>query len=86
MILPSGRELTESAAAALSAGSRFRQALASVDRRKANVTLWVYPDSFATYRTVRRYLYDNHWRVATRPLPFGMPIAGWPGGTKSAAQ
>ena len=74
------------AAEALAPGSRFRQALSGVDRRKATVTLWVYPDSFAAFRSVRRYLYPDHWRIAIRPLPFGMPIAGGPEGRKSAAQ
>ena len=85
-IIPSGREPAETAGEALAAGSRFRQALLAADRRKATVTLWVYPDAFAAFRTLRKYLYQNNWRVSARPLPFSAPIAITPTGSKSAAQ
>ena len=85
-IIPSGHEPAESADEAPSAGSRFRQALLAADRRKATITLWVYPDAFAAFRTLRKHLYQNHWQVSARPLPFSSPIAISPAGSKSAAQ
>jgi hypothetical protein len=85
-VIPSGRVPAETAGEALTAGSRFRQALLSADRRKATITLWVYPDAFATFRTLRKHLYQNNWKVSARPLPFSSPIAISPGGSKSAAQ
>ncbi|MCH8045618.1 MAG: hypothetical protein IID44_18050 [Planctomycetes bacterium] len=85
-IIPSGHEPSETASEALSAGSRFRQTLSAADRRKAAVTLWVYPDAYAAFRSLRKYLYQNNWQVSARPLPFSSPIAISPNGSKSAAQ
>lgn len=58
----------ETAAAALAAGSEFRQ-IADGLPADAVVTFWVYPDSFALYRQVRDYLADRAITVAGRPIP-----------------
>ena len=85
-IIPSGHEPSETISEALAAGSRFRQALSASDRRKTVITLWVYPDAYAIFRTLRKHLYQNNWQVSARPLPFSSPIAISPAGSKSAAQ
>ena len=50
------------------------------------MTAWVYADSFAEYRRLRKELYAAGYTVAARPLPEGELIGGSPRGTRSAAQ
>jgi hypothetical protein len=83
---PIAPERGESAAAALAAGSEFRQVVDSLDPRQSVVTLWVYPDSFALYRRLRDCLYDRDLVVAGRPLPEGMPISCSRRGSRSRGQ
>ncbi len=67
-------------------GSLFiRQLMMSADH-KTTVTFWVYPDSFAAYRELQKLVHAEGLRVAGRPLPFGVPIAGSPNGSKSSGQ
>ncbi len=66
--------------------SLFHGALGRANPRNTTVTLWVYPESFATYHAVRRELHTLGFAVAGRPLNAGMPIGGSPQGTKSAAE
>jgi hypothetical protein len=85
-LLPVSDELGETVSEALGEGSSFRDALAHENRRTVTLTLWTYPDSFATLRAVQQELYARGFQVAVRPLPEGMPIGGSPRGTRSAAQ
>ncbi|MDR0337907.1 MAG: hypothetical protein LBI18_12535 [Planctomycetaceae bacterium] len=50
------------------------------------ITVWVYPDSFEEFTELKKFLYAQGYRVAARPLDFGVPISGSPHGSKSAAQ
>lgn len=70
---------------ALRPSSEFRQTVDALDAQTV-VTFWVYPDSFALFRTLRNYLYDRGIEVAARPLPESEPIAGSPSGTRSRGQ
>jgi hypothetical protein len=71
---------------ALAAGSEFRQILAGQDLTNTVVTFWVYPDSFAQFRTLRDELYERGAEVAARPLTDGQPIAASRHGTASRGQ
>lgn len=84
-LIPVSGELGEPVGAALAEGSNFRQTLASL-RPGTTVTVWVYPDSFAEFRQLRKELYRMNFPVAGRPLPEGTPIGGSPKGSKSAAE
>ena len=66
-------------------GSLFDRRLLTL-ARDANVTFWVYPDSFSEYRALQSRVHQDGLTVAGRPLPFGVPIAGSPNGTKSSGQ
>jgi hypothetical protein len=66
-------------------GSLFDRRLSAVES-DANVTFWVYPDSFEEYRALQSRVYADGLTVAGRPLPFGVAIAGSPNGTKSSGQ
>ena len=76
---------TESAEEALTLGSRFLTAIAG-SRAGTSLTFWVYPDSFELHRALQDYAHDAGFDVAARPLPIGVPIAGSPNGSRSAAQ
>jgi hypothetical protein len=76
----------EPEAAALAAGSAFRQVADRIDPQLMTVTFWVYADSFPLYRRLRDYLYERDVVVAGRPLPDGAPIASSRHGTASRGQ
>tara|TARA_R110002095_G_scaffold127210_3_gene110272 strand:+ start:3204 stop:4364 length:1161 start_codon:yes stop_codon:yes gene_type:complete len=70
---------------ALQIQSQFYQALVDIGPG-STLTLWVYPDSFELYRSLQKHAHSLGYQVAGRPLPFGVPIAGSPAGTRSAGQ
>ena len=70
---------------ALSPGSLFYESLLNADA-DTTLTFWVYPDSFPIYRRLQDFAHEQGFAVAARPLPKGIPIAGSPGGSKSASQ
>lgn len=78
--------LGEPVAQALRPGSQFQSLLASPQFKGATVTLWVYPDSFEHYRTVKQELFKQGFLTAGRPLPANFPIGGSPEGTRSSAE
>lgn len=60
--------------------------LAGRDPRTTTVTVWVYPDSFREFRSLKEHLYGRGIATAARPLPANQPISGGPQGSRSAAQ
>ena len=85
-LIPQSFQLGETAEAALAEGSEFRRALSQFDPRRATVTVWTYPDSYAAFRLLKKELFRLGYPTAARPLPEGHPISGSPDGTKSSAQ
>jgi hypothetical protein len=85
-LVPSQAQLGETLEEALAEQSNFRAAMARLNPRVATITLWVYPDSFAEFRRLKKELYHLGFAIAGRPLPEGTPIGGSPHGSKSAAQ
>ena len=84
-IRPGSGMVEETAEQAVVPGSHFMQAIETAGTN-ATLTFWVYPDSFDTHRTLQDHAQAKGWRVAARPLPDGVPIAGSPKGSKSLAQ
>ena len=76
---------SETQEAVLHVQSRFFQALSDIGTG-STLTFWVYPDSFELYRSLQKHAHSLGYQVAGRPLPFGVPIAGSPAGTRSAGQ
>lgn len=72
--------------AALQPGSEFRSRLAGFKPQQATVTVWVYPDSFDEYRTLKAELFKLGYLTAARPMPANHPIGGSPDGNRSAAE
>jgi hypothetical protein len=77
--------VSESIDEALSPGSKFMTTLLAA-RPGTSLTFWVYPDSFEAHRKLQEFAHEARFEVAARPLPFGVPIAGSPHGSRSAAQ
>ena len=84
-IKPSPSLQSETIQQALGDRSRFLQVLYSAEPETA-LTFWVYPDSFEEFRQLQEFSHREGFRVAARPLPFGIAIAGSPSGTRSAGQ
>jgi hypothetical protein len=76
---------SETQTAALQIQSQFFHALSGIGTG-STLTFWVYPDSFELYRSLQKHAHSLGYQVAGRPLPFGVPIAGSPAGTRSAGQ
>ena len=85
-LIPTSTQLGESVEVALSEHSHFRGQLARMDPETTTITLWTYPDSFSTFRTLKKELYTLGFDAAARPLPSGVRIAGSPRGSRSTAQ
>jgi hypothetical protein len=84
--LPSSAQLGEPVQDALTSKSAFRGRLDDLNAKRTTVTVWVYPDSFADFRFIRKQLYERGFTVAARPLAEGMTIGGSRHGSKSAAE
>jgi hypothetical protein len=85
-LIPVVEERGETTSVALSEGSAFRKLLDRLDAKETAVTMWVYPDSFEVYRSVRDWLHERKFVVAGRPLPEGQLITASPKGTRSRGQ
>jgi hypothetical protein len=76
----------ESVAQSLAPGGRLRTELDASRSGHTTVTVWVYPESFSEYRTLRDQLFQEGFLSAARPLPKNMRIGASPNGSSSAAQ
>jgi hypothetical protein len=86
VVIPDPKLQGETVEEALRRGSRFAMALRTASTGAA-LTLWTYPDSFATYRELAEAAHAEGFLVAARPMPFGQNIIGDRRlGTRSAAQ
>ncbi|NLF70646.1 MAG: hypothetical protein GX575_16565 [Candidatus Anammoximicrobium sp.] len=86
VLVPVQEDLGEPLEQALRAGSEFQETLAHADPDRTTVTVWVYPDSFNQFRTLKAELFRRGFLTAGRPLPEGHPIGGSPDGSRSASQ
>jgi hypothetical protein len=80
---PLGEPLHEALA---SPQSEFRRKLALHQKNLYTVTVWLYPDSFEEYQELKKFLQDNDYAVAARPMTMGHPIGISPDGTRSSTQ
>lgn len=85
-VIPVDSQLGETVEEALGPNSQFRRAIAGLRTGDSTVTIWVYEDSFASFREIRKELHRLGFPVAARPLPEGVLIAGSPRGSRSEAE
>lgn len=76
----------ESIDTALAAGGRLRNAIALEDPQRTTITVWVYPDSFGTFRELKSRLFAEGYLTAARPMPEGVRVGASPRGSSSTAQ
>jgi hypothetical protein len=86
VLVPVAENLGESLIEALQPGSQFQARLSEFDPQRTTLTVWVYPDSFDDFRSLKQDLFRRGFLAAARPLPEDLPIGGSPQGTRSAAQ
>jgi len=85
--VPVAGETGEAVIDALKPTSEFRRRLAGHDPSQTTATIWVYPDSFSEFRTIKDELSRLGYAAAARPLPPGRNIAASSDhGSHSAAQ
>ncbi len=83
---PTGSVVAEPINEALQEASRFGLELVRRNPRETVVTVWVYPDSFDDYRSLKARLFSEGYLCAARPLPEGVRIGASPHGSRSSAQ
>lgn len=86
ILVPVTEDLGEPIDLALQPGSGLRSILREYPPERSTVTVWVYPESFQQFRSLKAALFKLGYSTAGRPLPEGHPIGGSPDGTHSAAQ
>jgi len=85
-VIPQPNQLGETTAKALAQGSRFRSILSRHEPRRTTVSIWLYPDGFSDHRTIKTWLHENGYQIASWPLEHGRHISGGPNGFKTSAQ
>lgn len=85
-LVPVADDVGEAVTTALKPGSDFMSRVEKLDPNRSTITIWVYPDSFAHFRTFKKLLFDRGFLTAARPLPDGHPLGGSPDGSRSAAE
>ncbi len=83
-VVPAGMQDGETIEKAMQPNSQFHRALAMHGPHDTTVTMWTYPDSFATYGQLKEELHRLGFATAGRPLPPGVLIGGSDHGTKSS--
>jgi hypothetical protein len=86
VLIPLTEDMGEPLAVALGKGSGLQALLAENPPERTTITVWVYPESFEAFRTLKAALFNMGYATAGRPLPEGHPIGGAPDGSHSAAQ
>ena len=85
-IQPVDSDSGEQLGAALRDGSRFTNSLKRMEPRRTTVSVWVYPNSYAEHATLKNWLYENGFQMASWPLSEGRMISGGPNGFRTSAQ
>lgn len=86
VMLPVSESIGQPLTDALSENSEFRKLLAGTDPRKTTISVWVYPDSFTEFNSLKEWLYGEGFMTACWPLSANSQISGGPTGYRSTAQ
>jgi hypothetical protein len=86
VFLPTSDDIGMTLEQALLPVSQFSQALRARKSAVGAVTVWVYPDSYAELRALKKAMWDAGVPLAVRPLSNDQPIVFSTLGSKSAAQ
>ena len=83
---PTVDTIRENLNAALDFTGRLRAELSLHSPRDTTITVWVYPDSFGTFRGLKEQLFSEGFLTAARPLPEGIRVGASPNGSSSTAE
>lgn len=83
---PTESVIAESIDDVMQGTSRLSLELSRRNPRETVVTVWVYPDSFNDFRSLKAQLFSEGFLCAARPLPDGVRIGASPRGSRSSAQ
>jgi hypothetical protein len=86
VFLPTNDNIGMALDQALLPAAPFSQALRARKSAVGAVTAWVYPDSYAELRILKKAMWEAGVPLAVRPLPTDQPITFSTLGSKSAAQ
>jgi hypothetical protein len=86
VFMPTSDHLGQPVEQSLLPTSPFMQAIRAKRANAPAVVVWVYPDSYAELRSIKRAMWDAGIPLAIRPLSTGQPIIFSSLGTKAAAQ
>jgi hypothetical protein len=84
--IPVSQQLGEPIDQVIQPNSTLLQLLRRRSPADTTVTIWIYPDSFDEFRTLKKALFDLGYAAAGRPKSEGEQIASSSEGTKSSAQ
>jgi hypothetical protein len=86
VLVPLSDDLGEPVEQALLPNSESLALLSRYDAKRVTVTVWVYPDGFGQFRSLKAKFAELGFAASARPLPEGYPIGGSPEGSRSAAE
>ena len=86
VIIPTKFVMGEKIDQALQADSEFSGVLNSFTPGSTTVSVWVYPDGYADYNRLNRWLHKRGFQTASWPLSDNALISGGPNGFRSSAQ
>jgi hypothetical protein len=86
VFMPTSDSLGQDMEQALLPGSAFMTALRAKRATAPAIVAWVYPDSYAELRLLKKALWEAAVPLAVRPLADGQPIVFSTAGTRSEAQ
>ena len=85
-LLPTRPELGEPVETVYQPDSDFRRRLKSFSPGRTTISVWVYPESFSSYRKLKNWLQEQGYQSAAWPIAKGDFISGGPNGLRSTAQ
>lgn len=85
-LLPVSSDLGVPVPVALAKGSQMDRTLKRYSPKSTTVSVWVYPDSYASFLELRKDLIHRGFKVAVWPLGEGQYINGGPDGFRTSAQ
>lgn len=85
-LLPVQAGLGEPVDVALNADSQFASTIKKYGSHDTTVSIWVYPESYASFLELRKQLTRQGYRVAVWPLTSDQKISGSPEGLRATAQ
>ncbi len=86
VMLPVSESIGQPLSEAFAEDSEFRRLLAASDPGSTTISVWVYPDSFNEFNTLKEWLYGKGFMTACWPLSANSLISGGPTGYRSTAQ